>query len=259
MKQRVPLRNVRIRVYPKCIGKCPVEQDHIRALQKNAELIHSAERYEAQLQTISKLAKEGTIIALRDCDDYVEIIGYRGSSLCDVYYYRVGFSVVEIGSMGLRIKDNGTVVLDDWHILSENDRGYGSYFLSAVIEHLKRKGYKKVIGEICPVDFGHEDKLRHIYEKFGFEIKDRETHRSIFLALQENPTVMLRNDTVQWLAVLEGLSHSNLAERLGLTEQEFEQVSRNVLFQEEVLHAAAEIGEKYADRLPRKTRPTHEE
>ena len=252
MKQHIPLKNVRIRVYPKCIGKCPVEQDHIRALQNNAELIHSAKRYEAQLQTMSKLATEGTIIALRDCDGYIEIIGYKGKTPCDLYYYRIGFSVVEIGSMGLRIKDHGTVVLDDWHIFTEYDRGYGSFFLSVVIEHLKRKGYKKLIGQICPADFDHEDKLRHIYGKFGFEIKDRGTHRSIFLALQENATVMLRNDTVQWLAVLEGLSHSNLAERLGLTEQEFEQVSQNVLFQEEMLHAAAEIGQKYADRLPGK-------
>lgn len=239
---------MRIRVYPNCIPRCKVTQKLLDARFENSSILNELDRYGKYFQNLSELLQEGEIIALRKEETAVDVIGFRGTSMSEMYYMQLGSGNERLrlrGEMYLSDVGYGTVRLDDWYVVEEN-RGYGSFFLSTVITYLKRKGYRRLIGRIEPVDFNHEDKLRHIYGKAGFEIVDRGDHRSLCCHFQSDPSPAdKRLDVSQWLQVLEGLSHSDLAERLKLTKQQFEHISKNVLFQEDLLNAATEIGKKY--------------
>lgn len=72
--------------------------------------------------------------------------------------------------------------IEDWHCEIE-DMGYGSVFMTHIITYLKLAGYRYLTGYICPADFGHEDKLRHFYKKFGFTITDYSDRRALKLHL----------------------------------------------------------------------------
>lgn len=71
----------------------------------------------------------------------------------------------------------------DWCSSIENS-GYGSVLMTHLINYLKNSGFHSMTGIISWVDFDHEEKLRHFYSKFGFEITDCGCNRSLFLKLQ---------------------------------------------------------------------------
>ncbi len=50
------------------------------------------------------------------------------------------------------------------------NKGYGSILLQNAIKLAKMIGLKRITGNLATVDSDHFDKLRHIYEKFGFEV-----------------------------------------------------------------------------------------
>lgn len=51
-----------------------------------------------------------------------------------------------------------------------NNKGYGSIMMAKLIEFAKTNGFKVIIGWLSYVDKGHEKRLYHFYQKFGFEI-----------------------------------------------------------------------------------------
>jgi len=51
------------------------------------------------------------------------------------------------------------------------NKGYGSILLRNVIKLAKQLGCKTITGNLSSVDGGHFDKLRYLYEKYGFEVK----------------------------------------------------------------------------------------
>lgn len=63
------------------------------------------------------------------------------------------------------------------------DMGYGSVLMTHLIAYLRLIGYCRMTGSICPTDFDHEAKLRHFYEKFGFEIINDIDRRRLILNL----------------------------------------------------------------------------
>lgn len=91
----------------------------------------------------------------------------------------------KIGRMYVELPSSCKVRIVDWCTTPSN-QGYGSMLLKMVIEHFRNAGFQTIVGIISPVDFNHEDLLRHIYKKFGFEITDYETHRKLYLKLREN-------------------------------------------------------------------------
>lgn len=237
---------MKVRVFPKCVSHCEVTQRFAALAKEKNALSYSLERRLKQIEEIAKLAQKSQIIALRVDEYWSEVIGFYGASVGDVYYYRIGNESTARGRMSLSDSGNGTVVLQDWHIFDENDKGYGSFFLSSVIAYLKRMNYRKVVGRISPVDFDHEKKLLHIYQKFGFTIKDYGDYKSIALFPQDSTSEAFgRKDVAEWLQILEGLNHSDPAEQLGLSKQQFEHVSVHPLFQQDLLHVATEIAQKY--------------
>lgn len=50
------------------------------------------------------------------------------------------------------------------------NKGYGSLMMEKLIEFAKENGIKSIIGFLSRVDMGHEERLCHFYQKFGFEI-----------------------------------------------------------------------------------------
>ncbi len=240
---------MRIRVYPNCIPRCKVTQKLLDARFENSSILNELDRYSKYFQSLSELLQEGEIIALRKEGTAVDVIGFRGASVEQAFLMRLGKENEQFrkhGNMHLSSKGNGIVFLVDWNVYEE-DRGYGTFFLASVIAYLKRKGYRKLIGRIMPADFDHEEKLQHLYKKLGFQITDHGDHRSIFLPLQDvdSNEGALRYDILDWLTVLESLQHTNLAEKLSMTKEQFNRISRHPLFSEELLSSAVEIGKKY--------------
>lgn len=50
------------------------------------------------------------------------------------------------------------------------NKGYGSILLRNVIKLAKQLGCKTIAGNLSEVDSDHFDKLRHLYEKYGFKV-----------------------------------------------------------------------------------------
>lgn len=51
------------------------------------------------------------------------------------------------------------------------NKGYGSILLRNVIKLAKQLGCNTITGNLSPADSDHFDKLRYLYEKYGFEVK----------------------------------------------------------------------------------------
>ena len=81
--------------------------------------------------------------------------------------------------------DRNRVYLIDWHCKCENI-GYGSFLLKQAILYLECAGFSYLLGKIEPADFDHEEKLKHIYRKFGFDITEFPNERRLVLHLKED-------------------------------------------------------------------------
>lgn len=100
---------------------------------------------------------------------------FRRVQLYELPTYNTSNPIV---TMNIKYWCQRTVEIVDW-FSSIEDQGYGSILMEKLLSYLKLAGYSNVVGSICPVDYDHEDKLRHLYTKFGFTITVCETHRHI--------------------------------------------------------------------------------
>jgi GNAT superfamily N-acetyltransferase len=76
----------------------------------------------------------------------------------------------EVASMKLVIDiEKSEMLLGDFQSKIEN-KGYGSILLRNLIRLAKELGIGLVNGNLSSVDSDHFDKLRYLYEKFGFEV-----------------------------------------------------------------------------------------
>lgn len=64
------------------------------------------------------------------------------------------------------------LLIGDFESDIEN-KGYGSILLQNVIKLAKMIGLKQITGNLAAVDSDHFDKLRYLYEKFGFKVNIR--------------------------------------------------------------------------------------
>ncbi len=239
---------MKIRVYPQCAFQCNILRQCIAERNSAKQLADEVQCYKANLESLITLPQKMQIIALRQNGNMLDVVAFDDYTISDAHIWQINpdhRTIQNCGTMYLSDAGDNTVILEDWNITAQHDKGYGTYFLSSVIEYLKRKHYKRLIGIIAPTDFDHEDKLRHIYQKMGFEIEDCGNHRRISCCLSTTPEKENRSDVSTWLIALESLQDSDIAERIGLSRQDFLSMSSNSLFQRMVLDAATEIGKQF--------------
>lgn len=79
----------------------------------------------------------------------------------------------EIANMKLVVnKSKSEILLGDFQSKVEN-KGYGSILLRNLIKLAQELGIGLVNGNLSSVDSDHFDKLRYLYEKYGFEVNIR--------------------------------------------------------------------------------------
>lgn len=76
----------------------------------------------------------------------------------------------EVGRIGCTIIEGNKQVKIDDITCTKNNKGYGSLMMMKLIKFAKENGFQSIIGFLACVDRGHEKRLYHFYQKFGFEI-----------------------------------------------------------------------------------------
>lgn len=149
------------------------------------ELTAPAENY----TSLAALADEGFLIlginSVRN-HSVVTVLRLDGGSHRKVQLYYLPYNKFShpICDMDIEYKENShSTYIIDWHSKFENE-GYGSILMSNLISYLKMAGFHYLTGVISHVDFDHEDKLRHFYQKFGFEIINYPDKRALRLELK---------------------------------------------------------------------------
>jgi len=72
--------------------------------------------------------------------------------------------------------DDNSVLIGDILHTSKKDfhKGYGTLMMIELLKYVKQIECKYIYGNLSDVDYGHKDKLRHFYEKFGFTVTEFE-------------------------------------------------------------------------------------
>lgn len=71
-----------------------------------------------------------------------------------------------------------TVEIVDIYSTLEN-KGYGTILLQELTQYASKKSYKKIIGELSPVDRYNREKQIHFYTKNGFSISNNSIQKSL--------------------------------------------------------------------------------
>lgn len=178
----------------------------IRSLRVERDAIirerNGLERCRNSLDSLCQLASEGyRILGIEQLHTiyYVVLMTPVGSSQQDtgrmIYLYRLPFSHRQdyICKMGLHFTATCSAYISDWASHVPN-MGYGSMLMKHLISFLRSSGFRTLTGSISPVDYDHEEKLRHFYTKFGFKITDCPDRRALHLDILETETKAMFKD-----------------------------------------------------------------
>ena len=243
---------VKVKIYPKCIFTC----DGIKYLRNQRDdYKQELSLRNSEVEDLQDILQKDTVIAMRKENGFTQIIGFQNRDISETYFYQLGSRIdssyprtKSLGAMYLFDRGNKTVVLHDWHVRDE-DRGHGTYFLSSVQQYLRENGYYCVSGKIRPVDYCRLDKLKHLYTKLGFQIKDCEDSKHISCVLRElderEQNRAERSNMARWIQALDELTQTNFPQKLGLTNEQFFRLCMHPLFQSELLKCVLELSEKH--------------
>lgn len=171
-----------------CKERCDAYGVAISAVEKLnkrcKEMSKASEQYNSLLSICSE---RGIILGISQGDSgtVATVIKDADNGWKEVRLYRLPYAKYARPICNMDIKCNSvcrSVHIVDWYCENEN-MGYGSILMKNLINYLKTADYSVLTGSICPRDFDHEDKLRHFYTKFGFQIKDHPHSRSLKLEL----------------------------------------------------------------------------
>lgn len=56
----------------------------------------------------------------------------------------------------------------------KSNRGYGSIMMKELVKYARQNEFKQINGWLSKVDYDHKERLYHFYQKFGFEIIQKE-------------------------------------------------------------------------------------
>lgn len=167
--------------YRSKIGLCPLHCKKIKAAEADMEILQQAvcdtNAYKRLYDHLSKMLLGGYILlGLNHINGrYVAVAKKQmpKSDTFDISLYDVSASFLysRICVMSVELIDEQTVKIIDWYSYIENE-GYGSYFFRTVLAYFRNQGYLYVRGFIGIADYDHQEKLKHIYKKFGFDVSD---------------------------------------------------------------------------------------
>ena len=115
------------------------------------------------------------------------------------------------GMLSLQYHTNCSVEIIDWYARPTNN-GYGNILLKHALTYLRNSGFQYVFGTICPTDYDHLAMLQHLYQKYGFQIKECKTGYSLRLDLVEriNPPVYIKHENCPHLICCRDPMHDEL-------------------------------------------------
>jgi hypothetical protein len=186
-RQKMKLFHIR-RSGQKCKERCDAYGVALTAVKKLnircKELSIEAARYNSLLSTCDK---GNIVLGVSQVNNHMvtTMIKDAGGQWGTVSLYPLPYAEYDrpICNMDISyVSKSRTAHIEDWYSEIEN-MGYGSVLMTHLVKYLKIAGYLYLTGYICPVDFDHEDKLRHFYTKFGFEITTYPDRRVIKLQL----------------------------------------------------------------------------
>lgn len=94
----------------------------------------------------------------------------------EVYSYKESINIRaycqdrEVGRISCCINDENRQIKIGDITCKKNNKGYGSLMMEKLIEFAKVNKFEVITGWLSCVDRGHEKRLYHFYQKFGFEI-----------------------------------------------------------------------------------------
>lgn len=95
----------------------------------------------------------------------IEVRSYKESINIRAYYKNR-----EVGRILCCINDENRQIKIGDITCKKNNRGYGTLMMEKLIEFAKANKFEVITGWLSYVDKGHEKRLYHFYQKFGFEI-----------------------------------------------------------------------------------------
>lgn len=189
-------------ILKKDIGLCPfkcqkikVAREAIKTLKDERQALRQEnqafQQYSVKLESLRQLSADGNQIlgvGTHLGGDYVVVMSpvpnNQWHEYREVFLYRLPVTDRwrQICHLSMMYHGSCCVEIIDWNCTTPNI-GYGSILMKHLLNFLRASGVRHVYGSINYTDFGHEDKLRHFYTKFGFQITDYEKSRSIHLDL----------------------------------------------------------------------------
>lgn len=131
-----------------------------------AETFHKALEYERKSGVIFEVdADEQWFVAL--ANKKLKELNEGGFAMLILFQKQKSAQIASIKTV--YDYDKQELFIGDFESHVEN-KGYGSILLRNVIELAKRLNCKVITGNLSSVDSDHFDKLKHIYEKFNFEV-----------------------------------------------------------------------------------------
>lgn len=137
-----------------------------RLFTSKTEIFHKALEYERNRGAIIEIgADEQWFVALTGKTP--EDLNEGGLIMLILFQKQSSSQVASIKT--IYDSDKKELVICDFLSNVEN-RGFGSILLRNVIELGKQFDCKTITGKLSSVDYDHFDKLKHLYEKFNFEV-----------------------------------------------------------------------------------------
>jgi len=137
-----------------------------RLFTSKAEIFHKALEYERNRGAIIEIgADEQWFVALTGKTP--EDLNEGGLIMLILFQKQSSSQVASIKT--IYYSDKKELVICDF-ISSVENRGFGSILLRDIIELGKQFDCKITTGKLSYVDYDHFDKLKHLYEKFNFEV-----------------------------------------------------------------------------------------
>ncbi|WP_206922949.1 GNAT family N-acetyltransferase [Alicyclobacillus suci] len=131
-------------------------QDKRRMVMRKLE--ETSEKLKSHGYQVLGIDVEREVVIYDDHGSIHLVRRYPSQALCTIHYSNGDLDPNEI------------YIQDIWSNTHENE-GYGSLAMNHLISLARARKYKRIYGKIVQTDWEHVERLKHFYEKFGFEVE----------------------------------------------------------------------------------------